>query len=292
MLPGWQLVRLARAVRQSVTSRVFRSVNSREGVARQDRVTVQPVAPIFEQFERRGRRPSLPDDVRIYAIGDIHGRLDLLERVLSRIEADIVARPVNRPLHVFLGDYIDRGPSSRDTVDRLIAQSERGECVFLKGNHEQIATRCLSDPKLFDQWMRLGGLDTLISYGVSPEELANGGSIAKLQSAFHEALPQAHFRFFRLLRPSFACGDFFFAHAGVRPGIDLARQKESDLLWIREEFLNSSEDFGKIVVHGHTPVADIDVGPNRINIDTGAFATGRLTCLVIEGTSLSVIDTG
>ena len=102
---------------------------------------------------------------------------------------------------------------------------------------------------------------------------------------------QAHLRFFRDLQLSFECGDFFFVHAGVKPGIELSRQMENDLLWIREEFLSSSEDFGKIVVHGHTPAPDIEVLPNRINIDTGAFATGRLTCLVIADASLSVIDT-
>ncbi len=253
---------------------------------------MRSVVPFLKQFDVQGRRPSLPEGLRVYAIGDIHGRLDLLDEVLSSIEADIAARPVTTPRYVFLGDYIDRGPSSRETVDRLIAQGESGECIFLRGNHEQIATKCLSERRLFDQWMRLGGLETLNSYGIAHENLANGNSIAKLQAAFHDALPQTHFRFFRQLRPSFACGDFFFAHAGVKPGVELSHQKESDLLWIREEFLNSSEDFGKIIVHGHTPVPEIDVGPNRINIDTGAFATGRLTCLVIEGSSLSVIDTG
>ena len=130
-----------------------------------------------------------------------------------------------------------------------------------------------------------------MSYGVRLGTLANGRQIAELQSAFHSALPQAHFRFFRDLQNSFACGDFFFAHAGAKPNVELSQQKESDLLWIREEFLSSSYDFGKIIVHGHTPTHEIEVGPNRINIDTGAFATGRLTCLVIEGESLSVIDT-
>ena len=233
----------------------------------------------------------MPEGIRVYAIGDIHGRLDLLSELLCRVEAHITARPITRSLYVFMGDYIDRGSSSRETVDRLITQSEQGECIFLKGNHEQIAIKCLTDRRLFDQWLRLGGLETLISYGVAPENLAGENSIVKLQAAFHDALPRTHFNFFRLLRPSFTCGDFFFAHAGVKPRVRLSHQKESDLLWIREEFLNSSEDFGKIVVHGHTPVPQIDIGPNRINIDTGAFATGCLTCLVIEGSSLSVIDT-
>jgi serine/threonine protein phosphatase 1 len=224
-------------------------------------------------------------------VGDIHGRLDLLDELLSRVNADVALRPTARPVFVFLGDYIDRGPCSRETIDRLIEHGGTSECVFLKGNHEQIAIKCLSDPSLFDRWMRLGGVETLVSYGVAPGNLANGKQIVELQSAFHGALPQAHFRFFRDQQTSFACGDFFFVHAGVKPRVELSRQAENDLLWIREEFLSSKEDFGKIVVHGHTPTRAIEVRPNRINIDTGAFATGRLSCLVIEEESLSVIDT-
>ena len=245
----------------------------------------------LQELRVSGRRPSLPAGLRIYAFGDIHGRLDLLDQLLARVNADIALRPAVRPICIFLGDYIDRGPSSRETIDRLIEHAEMNESMFLKGNHELIAIKCLSDRSLFDQWRRLGGLETLMSYGVRLGTLANGRQIAELQSAFHSALPQAHFRFFRDLQNSFACGDFFFAHAGAKPNVELSQQKESDLLWIREEFLSSSYDFGKIIVHGHTPTHEIEVGPNRINIDTGAFATGRLTCLVIEGESLSVIDT-
>jgi serine/threonine protein phosphatase 1 len=239
----------------------------------------------------QGRRPSLPAGLRIYAVGDTHGCLDLLNKLLARINTDIALRPVVRSLYVFLGDYIDRGPSSRQTIDRLIEHGARNESIFLKGNHELIALKCLTDRALFDQWLRLGGLETLVSYGVPRETLPNGLQIVEVQSAFHNALPQAHFRFFRDLQTSFVCGDFFFVHAGVKPGLELSRQKESDLLWIREEFLSSNDDFGKIIIHGHTPTSEIEVQPNRINIDTGAFATGRLTCLVIEGESLSVIDT-
>ena len=247
--------------------------------------------PGLRELRVRGRRPSLPAELRIYAIGDIHGRLDLLDELLARISSDIALRPTARPLYVFLGDYIDRGSASRETIDRLIEHGKTHESVFLKGNHELIAIKCLSDRGLFDQWLRLGGLETLVSYGVPAETLANGKQIAELQSAFHGALPQAHFRFFRDLKNSFECGDFFFAHAGVKPNVELSRQKENDLLWIRGEFLTSKDDFGKIIVHGHTPTHEIEVAPNRINIDTGAFATGRLSCLVLEGEQLSVIDT-
>ena len=238
-----------------------------------------------------GRRPSLPAELRIYAIGDIHARLDLLDNLLAQISSDISQRPAARPLCVFLGDYIDRGPSSRETIDRLIDHSETNESVFLRGNHEQIAIKCLTDRRLFDQWLRLGGLQTLVSYGVPAETVSNGRQIAELQSSFHSSLPQTHFRFFRDLKNSFECGDFFFAHAGVRPNVELADQSERDLLWIREEFLSSKDEFGKIIVHGHTPTHEVEVTPNRINIDTGAFATGCLSCLVLEGDELSVMDT-
>ena len=183
------------------------------------------------------------------------------------------------------------GASSRETIDRLIEHGETYDSVFLKGNHELIATKCLSDRNLFDQWLRMGGAETLISYGIMPGRRAFDAQIAKLQAAFHAALPQAHVRFLRSLQPSFACGDFFFAHAGVKPGVALSQQKEGDMLWIRDEFLSSGEDFGKIIIHGHTPTHEVEVEPNRINIDTGAFATRLLTCLVIEESSISVIDT-
>jgi serine/threonine protein phosphatase 1 len=244
-----------------------------------------------QRLNVRGRSPSLPAGLRIYAVGDIHGRLDLLNELLSKIDADIALRPISKALYVFLGDYIDRGSSSRETIDRLIEHGEKNEAVFLRGNHELIAIRCLSDRKLFDKWMRLGGLETLVSYGIAPGLLTNSRQIVQLQAAFHGALPQSHFQFFRDLQSFHVCGDFYFAHAGVKPHVDLSLQKEQDLLWIREEFLTSNEDFGKIVIHGHTPTREVEVQQNRINIDTGAFATGRLTCLVMEDSSLSVIDT-
>ena len=243
----------------------------------------------LQQLRVCGRRPSLPAGLRIYAIGDIHGRLDLLNELLTLINSDIAPRPMVKPIYVFLGDYIDRGPSSRATIDRLIEHGRTNQSIFLKGNHESIALKCLTDRNLFEQWLRLGGLETLISYGLASP--ASGKQIVELQSAFHQALPRAHFRFFSDLQNSFTCGDFFFVHAGVKPSVELSHQKESDLLWIRDEFLSSSRDFGKIVVHGHTPVSELEVGLNRINIDTGAFATGRLTCLVLEGESSSIIDT-
>lgn len=255
------------------------------------KVKMRSSLPATSELRVGGHLPSIPKGLRIYAVGDIHGRLDLLEKLLCLIKTDLTQHPTKRAVHVFLGDYIDRGSWSRETIDRLIKHGEENESIFLRGNHELIAIACLSDRAKIDQWLRLGGMMTLASYGVAAELFANRKQIAEMQLAFHNALSPAHFQFFRSLRNSFSCGDYFFAHAGARPHVELSRQSESDLLWIRGEFLSSAYDFGKIIVHGHTPTRDVEVRANRINIDTGAFATGRLTCLVLEEKAVSVIDT-
>lgn len=231
----------------------------------------------------------MPEGVRIYAIGDIHGRVDLLDRVLKRIDTDLATNPVAHGIEVFLGDYIDRGPASRQVLDRLVARSRTHRTVFLKGNHETFMTGFVSNPRTLGGWQRLGGLETLMSYGITPSINADMAAQARLAAAFDQALPKSHRRFLGDLKSSFTCGDFFFVHAGVRPGIPLAKQREEDLLWIRQEFLLCEEDFSKIVVHGHTPVPQPDIRPNRINIDTGAYATGNLTCLMLEDDKMRVI---
>jgi serine/threonine protein phosphatase 1 len=234
-------------------------------------------------------RPRVPQGVRIYAIGDIHGRADLLDRMLNCIDADLASNPVRLGIEVYLGDYIDRGPASREVVDRLVARKRTFRAVFLKGNHEGYLTRFLANPAILVDWQSYGGLETLMSYGITPSINANAATRAQLAVALDEALPESHRRFIGNLKPSFTCGDYFFVHAGVRPGVPLAKQREEDLLWIRQDFLLHEEDFGKIVVHGHTPVQQPDVRPNRINIDTGAFATGRLTCLRLEDNRIDFI---
>ncbi|MDH6263513.1 serine/threonine protein phosphatase 1 [Bradyrhizobium sp. BR13661] len=237
------------------------------------------------------RLASLPEDLRIYAFGDIHGRCDLLDRCLSKVDRDLSERPTRHQLLVFLGDYIDRGSQSRETVSRLVETAAKYECVFLKGNHEHIAMRSLTDLSVMPNWLRLGGLETLQSYGVTPVISPDRRDAVAIQIAFQNALPSSHFRFFGGLKNQFVCHDMFFVHAGIRPAIDLSAQREEDLLWIRDEFLRSNRDFGKIVVHGHTPTVCVDVQPNRINIDTGAYSSGRLTCLVLEHDQISIIDT-
>jgi serine/threonine protein phosphatase 1 len=235
------------------------------------------------------RLPRLPDRVRIYAVGDVHGRADLLDQVLSRIDADLAAYPDCRPRQVFLGDYIDRGPSSRAVIDRLIKRARTHEIVCLKGNHETYVLEFLRNPAILADWRRLGGLETLMSYGLKPSMKADVTEQLELAKALAASLPKHHRQFLRNLSNSFACGDFFFVHAGVKPGIPLEQQREQDLLWIRDDFLLCEHGFGKIVVHGHTPVLEPDMRPNRINIDTGAYATGRLTCLIIESGGFFVL---
>ena len=225
----------------------------------------------------------VPDGVCIYAIGDVHGRSDLLDRVFSRIDADLAANPVLRPIHVFLGDYVDRGPDSSGVLDRLISRGQRHEVICLKGNHELFLLEFLRDPKMLEHWRKYGGLDTLMSYGVAPQFNAGEAQLELLADQLFDSLPASHRDFFARLTTSYSCGDYFFAHAGVRPRVPLDQQREQDLLWIREEFLQSEYDFGKIIVHGHTPVEEPEILPNRINIDTGAYGTGRLTCLILEG---------
>jgi serine/threonine protein phosphatase 1 len=171
----------------------------------------------------------------------------------------------------------------------LVARNLTHRMVFLKGNHETFLSQFVSKPAILGDWQRLGGLETLMSYGLTPSFNADTVTQAKLAAALDQAMPQSHRRFLDDLKSSFTFGDFYFVHAGVRPGISLAKQREEDLLWIRQEFLLSEEDFGKIIVHGHTPVPQVDIRSNRINIDTGAYATGSLTCLVLEEDTIRVI---
>lgn len=225
----------------------------------------------------------MPEEQRIYAVGDVHGRADLLEPLLGRIDRDLADRPIAYPLQIFLGDYIDRGPDSRTVIDLLIARRQQHKLVLLQGNHEIYAAEALDDPSVLPEWIKIGAIPTLVSYGIKPA--SRGGQLLEQETAraFRQALPDSHRQFLRSLALSFSCGDFFFSHAGVRPGVPLQNQSQEDLLWIREDFLLHEGDFGKVIVHGHTPAKEPDIRHNRINIDTGAYATGRLTCLVLEG---------
>jgi serine/threonine protein phosphatase 1 len=225
--------------------------------------------------------PRVPAGTRIYAVGDIHGRADLLDMMTQSIDADLAARPVQRAIEVYLGDYVDRGPDSYGVVTRLLARSFSQEVVCLKGNHELLFQRFLQDPGTLATWAANGGLATLASYGLSPL-LETNPEIAEVAAWIDMTLPRTHREWLAGLPPLFHCGDYVFVHAGIRPGVALSEQTELDLLWIRSEFLGSTADHGKVVVHGHTPTSSPEVLSNRIGIDTGAYMSGRLTCLVLE----------
>ena len=234
--------------------------------------------------------PRVPDGVRIYAVGDLHGRVDLLETMLKMIDLDLSRFPVPRPIVIFLGDYIDRGPASRDVLECLTARRS-AETVFLKGNHEVFLSNFLRQSSVLEEWRRYGGLETLVSYGLKPSINPSFAELLELGHAFEKSFPDHHRQFLESLVPSFSCGDFYFVHAGIRPGVRLRDQREADLLWIRDDFLLCEEPFEKFVIHGHTPVTEPDIRSNRVNIDTGAVQTGRLTCLIIEGSKTLLYTT-
>jgi serine/threonine protein phosphatase 1 len=233
----------------------------------------------------------MPEPERLYVIGDIHGRSDLLDRLIAEIVRDLDAHPVASALTVTLGDYVDRGSDSRGVLDRLARNPFPTALVSLKGNHESLMTAFLEDPAVAGHWRRLGGLETLHSYGVPVAALMMGRDYAQAATGLRAAVPPSHLAFLGSLRTSMTVGRYFLCHAGVRPGVPLERQAEQDLLWIRDEFLSSRATFGKIVVHGHTPAESPEVLPNRINVDTGAFMTGRLTCAVLEEERVRFLST-
>jgi serine/threonine protein phosphatase 1 len=221
---------------------------------------------------------------RAYAIGDIHGRDDLLALLLERIDADLKQRPAAKSVLVFLGDLIDRGPASAEVVERLRTYRRPGvRPVFLLGNHEEVLLRILAgEANLIAKWRWVGGAQCLRSYGFDPDRLATMDEAAALD-AVRKAIPPEHAAFLQSFVDTFRFGDYLFVHAGIRPGIALDQQRQSDLRWIREPFLGDDSDHGFVVVHGHTISRQVDEQPNRIGIDTGAYAHGVLTALAIEG---------
>jgi diadenosine tetraphosphatase ApaH/serine/threonine PP2A family protein phosphatase len=234
--------------------------------------------------------PTQPDTEghRIYAVGDIHGQLGMLEAVQDDIREDLEKRPHDRPVVVYLGDYVDRGPDSRGVVENLAKiKTSEGDNRFLLGNHDQYMLNYLDEPESKQSatdlhWFspRLGGNETLRSYGV-PGVDENDPSVA--HAAFRSAVPTMHVAFLETLDLWQKIGTYLFVHAGIRPGVPLDRQQENDLIWIRGDFLDSTKDHGVIVVHGHTVSDEIQNRGNRIGIDTGAGLGRELSCLVLEG---------
>jgi len=224
----------------------------------------------------------VPDGTRVYCVGDIHGRDDLLEKMAERVKADMEGRSFDQVVTVFLGDYVDRSFGSMRVLERLSRSEWPTPVITLAGNHEELLMTFLNDGEVLEAWRHLGGLETLYSYGVDVGPSIIRREFKKIQAEFAKRFPEHHRHFLNTLKTSTAIGDYFFCHAGVRPGVALDDQDRDDLLNIRDPFLFSEAEHGKLVVHGHTPSVTPEIRPNRIGIDTAAYATNRLTCLVLE----------
>jgi serine/threonine protein phosphatase 1 len=242
-------------------------------------------------FARRAEAPlaELPVGQRVYAVGDIHGRLDLFRALVDAIEADDAECGRAESLVVLLGDLVDRGPDSKGVIDLARDWQGRRPVRILFGNHEEMFMRSLSDIEMFRHFLRHGGRETVLSYGVDPARFAQA-TLEEAQDLMREAVPAQDIAFIKSFEGMIRAGDYLFVHAGIDPRLPLEEQRERDLRWIREPFLSYAEPHGVVVVHGHTICEAVEDCGNRIGIDTGAFMTGRLTALVLEGSSRRYIE--
>ncbi|MGV3511286.1 MAG: metallophosphoesterase family protein [Novosphingobium sp.] len=238
-------------------------------------------------FSSPAEEPALPQarvpaGRRVYAIGDIHGRIDLFEQLLERIEEDDAARGPAETQLILLGDLVDRGPDSRGVVERAMQLMASGRVRVLAGNHEEMLLGSLEDTETLRHFLRHGGRETLFSYGLTGPEYSRG-KLEEIQERALALIPHDHVAFMQSMENQIIVGDYLFVHAGIRPGVPLDQQTIADLRWIRREFLDHAEPHGHLVVHGHTITDEPVLRPNRIGIDTGAFASGKLTALGLEG---------
>ena len=238
-------------------------------------------------------RPAAPEGQVLYAIGDVHGRADLLVILLEAILEE--ARAHGRPTTIIgLGDYVDRGPGSREVLELLVGLShaQGPELRLLRGNHEETLLRFLEDAGKGAAWCDYGGRETLRSYGIEPPEKADdaaGWEAARVR--FAEAIPTSHLDLLKSMGLTYEAGDYFFCHAGARPGVPLSEQTEADLLWIRGSFLEDKKRFDKVIVHGHSVGEEVQADHRRIGVDTGAYATGALTAVKLEGQGQFLLQT-
>lgn len=251
---------------------------------------------LLRMFERPPPRAARFVEGRVgYAVGDIHGRADLLALLLDRLEAagPVDNRPAGQPFIIFLGDYVDRGPESRGVIDLLLSGRPAGyERRYLRGNHEQIMQAFMDDPIATRAWVLQGGAETMLSYGVTPPApmAASEDDWLAAAAALREAVPQAHIDFLNSLERYVALGDYAFVHAGIDAGRPLELQSDEDLYWARERFIASRRPFSHRVVHGHTPVDKPFMDVRRVAVDTGAYASGTLTAGRFEGEDVNFIS--
>jgi len=244
------------------------------------------------QKPRETTPPHIPSNQKIYCIGDIHGRADLLKQLHEKILTD--ARNYSgKKTVVYLGDYIDRGEQSCQVIDLLLSGPLPGfDNVYLMGNHEQVMMSFIEYPEAAASWLAFGGREALNSYGIVLAHIPGRHEVKELAKQLDDRLPEAHRDFLQNCEDSWRCGSYYFVHAGIQPGVALDKQVLEDQLWIRDEFLNSKRDHGAIIVHGHTIAPEPRLLPNRIGIDTGAYSSGILTCLVLEGSEQRLLQTG
>lgn len=233
--------------------------------------------------------PAIPAGERAYAVGDVHGCGALFDALVAAIEADDAARSAAETTIVLLGDLIDRGPDSAGVIAAARALQARREVRILMGNHEEMFLASLDDPEVLRDLLRFGGRETVLSYGVDPRAYA-AADIAEVSDLLNRHLPEADRAFIAGFEDSVTIGDYHFVHAGVRPDVLLDEQNPADLRWIRRTFLDRDDGFGAVIVHGHTIFAKPEIKRGRIGIDTGAYATGRLTALGLEGTRRWLIE--
>lgn len=243
-------------------------------------------------FSAPSEAPSaaLPDGERVYAVGDIHGRADLFATLIAGIEDDDAARGAARTTVILLGDLIDRGPDSAEVLRLARRWQNRRKVRILMGNHEEMFLDALDSDEVLRHFLRFGGRETLLSYPIDPDQLRRS-ELGECRALARAAVPEEDVAFIRTFEDKIEIGDYLFVHAGLRPEVPIAEQSRSDLRWIRGSFLDHDESFGPVVVHGHTIFDEPELRPNRIGVDTGAYASGRLTALGLEGGARWVIET-
>lgn len=228
--------------------------------------------------------PPLPEGERAYAIGDVHGCADLLVRLASKIESDDAIRPEARTTIIMLGDLIDRGPDSAGVVNFVLNWSKQRAIRTIAGNHEEMLLASFGSEVVLRRFLQFGGRETLVSY-LGDAESYSSLSLEELFEQLPDIIPAQHIEFLQSLEDYVEIGDYLFVHAGIRPGIAPDEQRGTDLRWIREGFLDFEQDFGKIVVHGHTISESVEIRTNRIGVDTGAYRSGVLSAVGLEGTA-------
>ncbi|MFA6219277.1 MAG: metallophosphoesterase family protein [Erythrobacter sp.] len=244
---------------------------------------------LFQEKPRPRRLAQVPEGERYYVIGDVHGRLDLFDALVAAIEADDAALPAMQTTVVFLGDLIDRGPNSAAVIDRARAWTKLRKVRFIAGNHEEMFLQSFEDKEMLRHFIKHGGRETILSYGIKRKRY-NELTVKDLQYEMDALVPVRHRKFLAGFEDMIVAGDYVFVHAGINPQRSIEEQKQSDLRWIRERFLKHSAPLSHVVVHGHTIFEQVEATEHRIGIDTGAFRSGRLTALVLEGTTRRTIQ--